>query len=82
MSKTVRNLIDYLHKLIEDDPRVENLPIIYSSEDEGNSYQKVYNLPGLTQVEDLNSWDLEVVGYYDEDSDEILKEDCNCVIIN
>ena len=80
--KTVRNLIDYLHKLIEDDPRVEDLPIIYSSDDEGNNYQKVHNLPELTQVEDLNAWNLEVVGYYDEDSDEIVKEDCNCVIIN
>lgn len=79
---TVRNLIDHLHKIIEDNPKLEDLPIIYSSDDEGNSYQKVHNLPGLSQVEDLDSWILEVIGFYDEDSDKIAKEDCNCVIIN
>lgn len=84
MSKhlSVNDLIQSLQLLVNHNPKFGNLPIIYSNDDEGNSYQKIYNSPVLTQVENIDEYYLEVVGFYDEDSDEIALEDVNCVIIN
>lgn len=44
-------------------------------------YQKVQNNVALAQVEDIEDYFLELVGYYDEDS-MINYKDVNCVIIN
>ena len=79
---TVKNLIEHLNKLVKENPEAINYPVIYSSDDEGNSFHHAIGIPALTQVEFLGEHYLEMVGVYDEDSDKIVKEDCNCVIIN
>jgi hypothetical protein len=55
------------------------MPIIYSHDDEGNTYQKVVNLPGLFQAEDPNDFYLEPA--MDDDWNESF-DNPNCVIIN
>jgi hypothetical protein len=79
---TVNNLHAELTKLINDGHG--ELICFYSSDDEGNSYKKIHNEPTLAQVENLEEWELELVGFYDEDdfSEEIDKEDVNAVCIN
>ena len=77
---TVDNLIKALTELSENGGG--NLPIIYSKDDEGNDFHKVNNLPLLVQVHDINEYYLEWVGEFNPDSDNIAREDCNCVIIN
>ena len=72
---TVNQLINELIKLRE--KGYGELPVIYSIDDEGNDYHKVYNPPGIFLVEDLKSWSLEPVLL--EDDEEIIP---NCVIIN
>ena len=82
---TVKELIDTLQTLLKKYPGCENYQIIYSHDDEGNEYQRVINIPGLVQLHDPNQESyrfLELVGFYDEESDEISLEDCNAVIIN
>lgn len=66
-------LSEYIKYLVELEKQgYGEFPIIYSSDDEGNSYQKVYSEPQLFSVENIEDYYLE----YTEDSD------FNCVIIN
>lgn len=76
---TVNNLIEKLQEL--KDKGYGELPCIYSSDDEGNSFHKVNNEPSEYLVEDINIHDLETNFEYD-DEDEILPFTPNCIIIN
>jgi hypothetical protein len=80
--QTVQDLIDNLQKLVKIKPECKDFPIIYSTDDEGNEYSKIYYIPNFTQVGDLEERYLEVIGHYSKDNDYIALEDCNCVIIN
>ena len=73
--KTVNDMLEVLLDLKE--KGYGNLPLIYSTDDEGNSYHKIYHKPRLALVEDLDEYDLEMV--YMEDGGE---SDPNCVTIN
>lgn len=79
--RTVNDLIKDLQQLVEQDAKIGSLPIVYASDEEGNEYQKVENNVALAQVEDIEDYFLELVGYYDEDSI-IDYKDVNCVVIN
>jgi hypothetical protein len=57
-----------------------DLPIIYSSDDEGNSYSVCYFSPVLAQVKDIKANYLDLIGF--PVSDRVTKENCNCVCIN
>jgi hypothetical protein len=57
------------------------LIVIASSDDEGNSYQKVNNLPDVFRVEDIEEYYLESDFEYDE-NDELMYFEPNCIIIN
>lgn len=76
---TVNNLIEKLQEL--KDKGYGELPCIYSSDDEGNSYQKVYNEPSEYLVTDINEYQLETAFEYNE-KEEILDFIPNCIIIN
>ena len=73
--KTVNDVLEVLLDLKE--KGYGNLPLIYSSDSEGNSYHFVHYEPCLSLVEDLDEYDLELV--YIEDGEEFKP---NCVIIN
>ena len=82
MAQTVRQLMKDLEEIIALKPEALDYPIIYSIDDEGNAYHKVVNNAALTQVEDVSGYYMDVVGFFDEGNTDIVKEDCNCVIIN
>lgn len=44
---TFKEYVDKLNTFIKENPDVENLTIIYSSDDEGNSYQEVGDWDGF-----------------------------------
>lgn len=70
---TVKQYIDHLNKMILEDKSIENLPIIYATDEDGSNYHLVYNKPSLASVEDIDEWNLEVM--FDD-------EEPNCVLIN
>ena len=72
---TVKDLVTQLAKMVNSDPKYGQLPVIYATDDEGNSYHHVQNIPGLATVEDLDERYLEI----SEDSN---MDNANCVIIN
>ena len=76
---TVNELIEKLQKL--KNKGYGKLPCIYSSDDEGNSYQKVYNEPSEYLVEDIEEYQLETAFEYDE-QDNVIDFEPNCIIIN
>ena len=76
-------LKDYIKQLIKiknQHPSFGNLPVVYASDDEGNSYQKVSQEPGLFAVEDIAERNLEALINGEDVGTEV--EDFNCVIIN
>jgi cobalamin biosynthesis Co2+ chelatase CbiK len=76
---TVNQYIERLQKL--KDAGYGELIIITSSDDEGNSYQKVNNLPDTFRVEDISEYYLEADFEYGE-NDELTDFEPNCVIVN
>ncbi len=76
---TVNKLIEKLQEL--KNKGYGELPCIYSSDDEGNSYQKVYNEPSEYLVEDIEEYQLETAFEYDE-QDNVIDFEPNCIIIN
>lgn len=76
-------LKEYLKKIqeaVKENPSILEMEVIYSADDEGNAYQKVHNEPTPCQIEDINEYFLEMVGF--EDDEEIATEDCNAICIN
>jgi len=78
--RTVNELRTELDNLVLLNPDWGNLVICYSSDDEGNSYQKIHNTISPAQVHNVLDYDLEVIGYLDEEG--IDKENINALIIN
>jgi len=76
---TVNKLIEKLKELKA--KGYGELPCIFSSDDEGNSYQKVYNEPSEFLVEDIEEYQLETAFEYD-DKDDVINFEPNCIIIN
>ena len=73
-NKTLRQLINRLNHIAKENPKALDLPLVYSRDDEGNSFHKVYFDAGL--------------GNYDENKREFLNKEeadgkeTNCVCIN
>lgn len=80
--QTLEAHIKALQDIVKQYPHLADKPIIYAVDDEGNAYHPIHNEPSLTQVEDIDQHYLEVIGHYDDESDEIAIEDCNCITIN
>ena len=72
-------LQEYISALQKIDRKYWDMPLIYATDDEGNSYQKVNNFPGLVEVENPNEYYLELV--WGEDG-ETLGTNFNAIIIN
>ena len=77
---TLKEHTDYCIKLIE--KGYGDLPIISSSDDEDNSYQKVENEPNEFLVDNIESYYLDSAFEYNESGDDILPFEPNCIIIN
>lgn len=76
-----------LNKYIEQLQELQNkgwgeLPVIFASDDEGNSYHKVYIEPSEFLVEDLEKRELEPAFEYEENGKEVKDFVPNCIIIN
>ena len=76
---TVNKLIEKLQEL--KNKGYGELPCIYSSDDEGNSFHKIYNEPSEYLVENIEEYYLESNFEYD-DEDNVLDFEPNCIIIN
>lgn len=80
---TVNETIKALQEIVALNPKFGEYETVYSVDDEGNEYNKVYSIPCLTQVYSLQNYrNLELIGFYAEGQNDIALEDCNCVIIN
>lgn len=71
----VNEYYNHLRNLIKKDSKVLDYEVVFSSDQEGNKFDKVVFRPGI--------------GYYDQDSGEFVSEDCgdqplkyNAVCIN
>lgn len=50
----LKTYIDHLNKMVIENPNILNFELIYSHDDEGNEFQKVFNLPEIAIVENIN----------------------------
>lgn len=52
---TVKKYVDTLIEMLKKNPEIENYEVIYSSDDEGNSYQKVHFTPTVMLADGLEN---------------------------
>ena len=52
---TVNEYVQNLVQLLKKDPEIGELEVIYSQDDEGNSYQKVFYSPSIVNTEGLEN---------------------------
>jgi hypothetical protein len=76
---TLRKFLVQIDKLTKEFPKALDLPLIYSSDDKGNSYKDVNHIPSLFTVEDINDRKMDMK--WNEDETEMDKN-YNCIIIN
>ena len=70
------NVSEYVNTLVEmlkKDPEIANLEVIYSQDDEGNSFQKVVFTPTFMKTKGLQNQYVEVI-VEEVDIDEIDKD--------
>lgn len=93
---TLQQLKINIEELLKLYPEWKDLPIISSSDDEGNSFQLIHNSLSPVQVDDINEYYLELIGclgepnsYDNEEFDSednyneiISKKDINAICIN
>lgn len=70
----LRTFLAELNTLVKSNPEALDYNVIYSSDDEGNSYHNVHCTGALVKVEDLDEHHLEIA--------EFLESNANAVIIN
>ena len=59
---TLKEYIEELNKLVKQNPKILELPVIYSADDEGNHYQMVHYTPTLGTFDDFDGeWEAETV---------------------
>ena len=58
---TVREYLNGLNELVEENPEALDYVVIYSRDDEGNAYQHVYGNGTLVEVENFDERDVDLV---------------------
>lgn len=72
-------LREYIINLQKIDPKYLDLPVIYASDDEGNSFHPVHNDPALIEVDDPLAHYVEMI--WDEETSQ-EGQNFNAIIIN
>lgn len=91
--QTLLSLKKNIDELLQKYPQFATLPLVYSSDDEGNSFKKVWNDISPAQFHNIQEWELELVGFLNEDNpegkmdedqmvDDICYKDVNAIVIN
>ena len=57
---TVRNYINTLVEMVKKNPEIEHYTVIYSADDEGNTFQKVNFTPTVMMTDGLDNAYIEV----------------------
>lgn len=78
--RTLTDLKNDIDKLLKAHPEYAKLPIIYSSDDEGNSYHGVYNTLTPMQADDPDEHYVDIVG--SKGDEDISDKDINVICIN
>lgn len=72
----LKEFIENLSKMVKENPSTLDLDVVYSSDDEGNSYQKVGCGPSLGMLSD---GEMMFIG---EDEGECSESEVNVIVIN
>lgn len=80
--KTLNDLKQNIDEILKEHPKWGALPIVYSSDNEGNNFHKVFFDISPMQFHDINAYYLEQVGNYKTGSNEISEKDVNAICIN
>lgn len=82
---TFKEYLEDLNKMAFENPKVLELPLYTASDDEGNSYNQVYNLASFAIVDE--DGDISILEYFEnvdvgEIEIEVSAETCNCILLN
>jgi hypothetical protein len=74
---TLKEYIENLNEFVKENPEALDYIVVYSSDDEGNSYSQVYYTPSIGQYKDYEF--IHAENFEDREMD---GEDANAVCIN
>ena len=74
---TLKEYVENLNEFVKENPEALDYIVVYSSDDEGNSYGRVHYTPSIGQYEDYEF--IHVESFEDREMD---GEDANAVCIN
>ena len=57
---TLKEYLNALNELLEENPQAGDFLVIYSSDEEGNSFQPVYITPSILSIKNLEDIYLEI----------------------
>lgn len=77
--QTLRTLKDNIEGIEASHPEWMDLPLIYSSDDEGNSYHRVYNDLTEMKAENVEDYHIEMI---EVEGDENESKGINCICVN
>ena len=77
----VKELRAQLDRLVKEHPEIDEMTVIYATDEEGNDYRTVENTPTTFEVADLTAYSLDIM-VDDEEGDEENTEGCNALCIN
>ncbi len=78
---TLQTYLNNLNRLVSERPELLELPVVYSGDSEGNSYDTVSYEPSLGFF-DLEDWDFIPVHNFEEERENYDNLEINCVCIN
>lgn len=80
---TLGQYIELLKEVIEANPSHRDLEVIFASDDEGNSFQAVANMPSLGWCSDEYFKEFKSLRHLEEDLEDYgVCDSVNCVCIN
>lgn len=79
MTITLNEYLRSLQSIVDENPQAGNLVLIFSHDDEGNAYQKVYNEPCICHAKNLDRYMTDEVYFPDEMEEHSLEPNAICI---
>lgn len=79
---TLQEYLEYIIEMLEENPKIAELPVVFSTDQDGSNYHKVWYSPSLGRCADFETHFLDITDTFNTETDILEDDKWNCVIIN